>query len=112
MTERKRVFRGERLRRIREQREFTQDELAALLGLGQSQLNKYENNKSDPTPEVMVRLATELNVTTDWLLGLVDEVDERISDNVELTPQERKLISALRRRDYESVMRTVVEQPK
>lgn len=110
MTERKRVFRGDRLRSIREKREFTQDELADKLGLGHSQLNKYENGKSDPTPEVIVRLATELNVTADWLLGLVDEPDQRVG-KLDLTAQELKLIMAFRRGDFQGLMRVAAEQP-
>ena len=87
MAERKRVFRGDRLSSIRKTRQFTQDELADRLELGHSQLNKYENGKSDPSPEIIVRLATELNVTADWLLGLVDEPDQRIGklDSVSYT---------------------------
>ena len=99
MTDRKRIFRGDRLRSIREKRNLTQDELAARLGFGQSQMTKYENGKSEPTPEIIVRLARELSVTTDWLLGLVDTPDEHLQEE-DLSPDERKLLSAFRRRDW------------
>ena len=103
MAERKRVFRGDRLSSIRKTRQFTQDELADRLELGHSQLNKYENGKSDPSPEIIVRLATELNVTADWLLGLVDEPDQRIG-KLDLTAQELKLIMAFRRGDFQRLV--------
>lgn len=70
MASRKRIFRGDRLRDARLKADFTQDELAERLGLGQSQMNKYETGKSDPSAEIMTRLASELNVSVDWLLGI------------------------------------------
>lgn len=109
MPERKRIFRGDRLREMRRKRQLTQDELADRLGFGQSQMNKYENGKSDPTPEVLVRLAKELAVTTDWLLGLVDDPEAFLQEQ-ELTPAERKLLSAFRRGDFKELVRLAAER--
>lgn len=110
MADRKRIFRGERLRQVRRERQLTQDELAERLGFGQSQMNKYENGKSDPTAEVVVRLAKELNVTTDWLLGLVDEPQEHLREP-DLTAMERKLLAAFRRGDFKELVRLAVDYP-
>lgn len=104
MTDRKRVFRGDRLKTIRETRNLTQDELAARLGFGQSQMTKYENGKSEPTPEIIVRLARELEVTSDWLLGLVNKPNERLQEE-DLTPDERKLLSAFRHGNWRNLMK-------
>ena len=109
MPERKRIFRGDRLREMRRKRQLTQDELADRLGFGQSQMNKYENGKSDPTPEVLVRLAKELAVTSDWLLGLVDDPEAFLQEQ-ELTPAERKLLSAFRRGDFKELVRLAAER--
>jgi transcriptional regulator with XRE-family HTH domain len=94
---------------MRRKRQLTQDELADRLGFGQSQMNKYENGKSDPTPEVLVRLAKELAVTTDWLLGLVDDPEAFLQEQ-ELTPAERKLLSAFRRGDFKELVRLAAER--
>lgn len=109
MPERKRIFRGDRLREMRRKRQLTQDELADRLGFGQSQMNKYENGKSDPTPEVLVRLAKELAVTTDWLLGLVEDPESFLKEQ-ELTPSERKLLSAFRRGDFKELVMLAAEK--
>ncbi len=108
MAERKRIFRGDRLREIREKRDLTQDELAERAGFGQSQINKYENGKSDPTPDVLARLAGELEVSTDWLLGLVEKPNEHLQEH-ELTAIERKLLAAWRRGDFKELMRLAGE---
>jgi len=110
---RKHIFVGSRLREARENRNLTQDELALILGIGQSQMNKYENNKSEPSPEVIGRMARELEVTADWLLGLVNDRKVHLQEKT-LSPTERKLLSAFRRGDLRGLMRIAAEdeQPK
>lgn len=108
MTDRKRVFRGDRLKVIREARNLTQDELAARLNFGQSQMTKYENGKSEPTPEIIVRMARELEVTTDYLLGLVNKPNERLQEE-DLTPTEHKVLSAFRHGDWRNLMKMFSE---
>lgn len=104
MTDRKKIFRGDRLREIRERRNLTQDDLNNRLGFGGTQVYRYETGKADPSPEVLVRLARELEVTTDWLLGLVDAPGEHLQEE-DLAPDERKLLSAFRRGDWREGMK-------
>lgn len=106
---RKRVFRGDRLRETREKRGWTQDELAVKLGFGQSQMNKYENGKSDPTPEVLVRLASALEVSVDWLLGLVENPNGHLQAAA-LSPEEQRLVAALRSGDFKKLLQIAAEQ--
>ena len=108
MEKRKHIFKGNRLRDAREKRNLTQDELALILGIGQSQMNKYENNKSEPSPEIIGRMARELEVTADWLLGLVDDSKGHLQEK-SLSPTERKLLSAFRRGDLRGLMRIAAE---
>jgi transcriptional regulator with XRE-family HTH domain len=103
------VFRGDRLRQIREARKLTQDELGESLGFSHAQINRYENGKADPTPDVLVRLSKELQVTTDYFLGLVDSPSSHLEEQ-ELSPTERKLLSAHRRGDLKELMRIAGEQ--
>lgn len=109
MADRKRIFRGDRLRALREARQLTQDELADLVGFGQSQLNKYENNKSEPTLEIISRLAREFGVTSDYLLGLVDNPNDSLQPQ-DLSPLEHKLLAAFRRGDLRELMRVAAEE--
>lgn len=95
MTERNRVFRGDRLKKIRDERELSQSALAEMLGFGQNQIYRYETGLSEPSPDVLVRLAKELGVTADYLLGLTDDPKGHLEEEA-LSPMERKLIAALR----------------
>lgn len=108
MAERKRIFRGDRLKLIRENRGLTQDDLNSRLGFGQAQIYRYETGKADPSPDVLVRIAVELEVTTDWLLGLVSMPKEHLQEK-DLSSSERKLLSAFRRGDLRDLMRIAAE---
>lgn len=112
MTTRKRVFRGDRLRLARVARDISQEDLANAIGIEQSQVTRYEGGKRDPSPEVIVRIARELEVTADWLLGLVDDPQARLEEK-DLSPAERQLLAAFRRGDLRDLMRIVAsEEPQ
>lgn len=86
---------GQRLRELRLKRGYTQEELAALLNLGQRQIPRYENGETDPSADIVARMARALGVTADYLLGLTHEPGGHLAED-DLTPMERKLITAMR----------------
>lgn len=57
-------------RRIRQLRGFdlTQAEFGKILGIGQTQLSKYEKGQSMPTIEVLVRLKADSGKSIDWII--------------------------------------------
>jgi transcriptional regulator with XRE-family HTH domain len=57
-------------RRIREIRGFdlTQAEFARMLGIGQSQLSKYELGQSAPTMQILLKLKAYSGRSVDWIL--------------------------------------------
>ena len=57
-------------RRIREIRGFdlTQSGFARTLGVGQTQLSKYELGQSAPTLEVLLKLRAYSGKSIDWIL--------------------------------------------
>lgn len=107
-TERKKVFRYDRLRDEREARQMSQDDLADRLGFGASQLNRYENGKQDPSAEMLTRMAAELEVTTDYLLGISTEKHAAIRGD-DLTPVERALIEGFRASNLEGRVRDALD---
>ncbi|MCC7452320.1 MAG: helix-turn-helix transcriptional regulator [Anaerolineae bacterium] len=97
MTERKIVFRGDRLRQLRSERLYSQDDLNKLIGAGKAnQVNRYETGKTEPSSDVLYKLAQALGVSADYLLGLVDEPTSRFQGK-DITPNEYKLVMAVRR---------------
>lgn len=59
---------GARIAALRRQRKWNQAELAARLQISPSTLGMYEQERRQPSPEMLVKLAKELGVTTDFLL--------------------------------------------
>ena len=57
-------------RRIREIRGFdlTQGDFGRMLGIGQTQLSKYELGQSVPTVQVLLRLKAYSRKSIDWIL--------------------------------------------
>ena len=64
----------ERLREARELRGFSQGQLADRSGLQSSAISHFETKKRKPSFDNLRKLADALDVTTDFLLGRVDNV--------------------------------------
>lgn len=62
-------------RRIREIRGFdlTQADFARILGIGQTQLSKYELGQSAPTLGILLKLKTYSGKSIDWIATGEDE---------------------------------------
>src|SRR5882672_236258 len=102
-------LRGDRLRQLRQNRKYTQEQLAERLSLGIRQIHRYEKGLSDPAAEIVARIAVELEVTTDYLLGLNDEPTRSYRDQ-DLAPAEHKLLSAFRRREWEEILQILAAE--
>ena len=63
----------QRLRAARELRELNQGDLAKRTGLQASAVSHFETGARKPSFDNLKRLADALNVTTDYLLGRVDD---------------------------------------
>ncbi len=59
---------GERLKQLRQERGWSQADLAAKVGTDPGQISRYENGKMTPSAEAVVRVAEVLDVSTDYLL--------------------------------------------
>ncbi len=64
---------SERLKSARELRDLTQSELAKRSGLQASAISHFETRARKPSFDNLKRLADALDVTTDFLLGRVDD---------------------------------------
>ncbi len=73
---------GVRIKELRVQKKLTQTDLAKLVKLTYIQIGRYEANKSNPSADVLQRLAHALDTTTDFLMkGTEDEaVAAQLSD--------------------------------
>ena len=62
-----------RMRDLREDNNYTQKQIAAMLFTTQPQYYRYESGLRDLPCELLIMLAKIYNVSTDYILGLSEE---------------------------------------
>jgi transcriptional regulator with XRE-family HTH domain len=74
---------GERIKNLRVQAGMTQANLAAKVGLTYVQIGRYEKRGAVPSADVLAKLASALNTTTDFLMhgSAQDKASAQINDN-------------------------------
>lgn len=99
-------MRSERLKELRAQMGFSQEHLARLIDIGHMQIWRYENGGSEPSSEILGRLALALNTSADYLLGLTDDPLPHGMRGI-LSPEEQAIIEALRQGDKLQAIRII-----
>ena len=61
-----------RIRDSREDKDFSQKQLAEMLNISQSTYSRYESGFLDIPSEILISLSKIYGVTTDYILGLSD----------------------------------------
>ncbi|HCX92881.1 MAG: helix-turn-helix transcriptional regulator [Oscillospiraceae bacterium] len=61
---------AERIKELREEKAWTQTELAKILGVTRSCVNAWEMGISVPSTQYVVELASLFHISTDFLLGV------------------------------------------
>ena len=62
-----------RIRDLRNDKDISQRELAAKLGMSQTGYSKYETGENDVPTAILKELANLYNTSVDYILGLTDE---------------------------------------
>ena len=66
---------GERIKELRIAKKLTQSDLAKTVGLSYIQIGRYETQKSNPSSDVLHKIANALDTTIDYLMqGSNDDV--------------------------------------
>lgn len=70
---------GQRIREARQFRGLTADILAEKVGLATESLRHIENASSKPSLQTLFRIATELNVSLDYITGRTPSLSSTLS---------------------------------
>lgn len=62
----------ERLKLLREDKGFTQKDLAEALSITVSTISHYENGTREPSIEILIQMSKILGVSVDYLIGNTD----------------------------------------
>lgn len=80
---------GARIAALRRQHKLSQAELASRLQISPSALGMYEQERRQPSPDMLLRLSRELNVSVDYLLtgsapaGQSDVLGEMLTSRIQ-----------------------------
>lgn len=88
-------MRGDRIKSAREARGLTQKDLGDRVNLNDKQIWRYENGLNAPGADALTDIAKALEVSLDYLVGLVDEPTGHFRED-DLSADERRLIWAYR----------------
>lgn len=97
---------GRRIAAVRKERGYTQVELADQLGTTQAIVSDYERGKLRPHPEMIVRLAKALRVSTDELLGVKPPSQNGATVSRRVL-RRLQAIDGLPKRDQDALFRTI-----
>lgn len=73
---------GDKIKQLREEKGLMQQDVCNVLGIEQSTLANYENNRRVPKLDILISIAGYFHVSLDWLMG--------ISPHRSATPPKRK----------------------
>ena len=76
---------GQNLKELREEKGETQQTLASLFNVSKMTISAWENDKQEPCIDDIKLLAKHFSVTTDYLLGMENDVGSRIGEELEYT---------------------------
>ena len=98
-----------RIRELRIEKELTQKELAACLGLTANCICEWEKGRSEPGIESLQKLVACFGCSIDYLVGIEDDfgnvvVQSNSSTTPNLSPDEKKLLDTYRALDMKNRM--------
>ena len=70
MSDKKLEIIGERIKELRTEKKISQEKLGQLLSVSQDTVSLWENSKSIPPADIIIKLAEIFAVSCDYLLGV------------------------------------------
>ncbi|QJA08600.1 helix-turn-helix transcriptional regulator [Romboutsia sp. CE17] len=93
---------GYRISKARRHMNINQKELALRANITEGSLSRYENDIREPKAAAITQLAEALNVSTDYLLGLTDDMEVQNNRLADKSDEEFEEIYELIKQRFES----------
>lgn len=88
---------AERIKKLRKQKQLTQQGLADIIESSRDTIANYENDRNKSTLAMLTLIADALDTTVDYLQGKTDSplktptVDDNGDENEQLSPNQRRI---------------------
>lgn len=89
---------GERIKKLREEKGFTQKQFSEAVAINISTLASYERDTREPGIDLILKVANYFNVTTDYLTGASDYRNpslQQIGEKTHLAEESIEILSSL-----------------
>ena len=98
---------GKNIRRLREERGITQQQLADLVNMHRSNYSKIEKGERELSISALVKVAKHFSITLDELVNMKGKIpqEEKLEDKTTL--EQVKMINELEPQDKEMVFRLI-----
>lgn len=83
---------GEKLQSQRMLHKLSQKEVASVLGVSPAVISNYENGERTPSVEILMSLASIYHCSTDYLLGLSKDKNDKLIDCSMLSDKQMLLL--------------------
>ena len=93
---------GYRISKARLHMNINQKELATKANITEGSLSRYENDIREPKAAALTQLAEALNVSTDYLLGLTDDMEVQSNSLADKSNEEFEEIYEATKEKFES----------
>ena len=107
---------GRHVRKLREQRGFTQQELAESVGVSVSYISKVENERLHfgdyPSEKFIHKLAEELKADEDELLLLTDRVPRSIRKRIKQRPEAFRAFAELDDKSMDQILAQLAKKQR
>ena len=98
---------GANIKKIRKEKGLQQKQVALELGIDQSNYNKMENNKREPSLDVLNKLAGLFNVSVDQILNRDATIPIEVTVEDKTTTEQVRLIQQLDDSDKQTVFKII-----
>lgn len=85
----------QRLKQLRTDKKLTQAELSYDLGIAKTTLAAYEQGKSEPSIETLIKISDYFDVTVDYLIGKIDCIHQEYQPAADLLGVDEKTLEIL-----------------
>ncbi len=90
---------GEIIKELRKENNETQQQLSEALKINKYIISNWEQGRSEPSTEDLVKIATHFEITTDYLLGREDELGHIVAVESRLSKKEREIVELYNKLD-------------
>ena len=98
---------GANIRRLREQRDIKQQEIAELINMHRSNYSKIENDQREISVNALDKISKFFNVSIDELVHLGDDLPEEIQVKDKSSLEQLKLIQELNEEDRDTLFKLI-----